>query len=129
MSNNQNVSVRIDKYLWAVRIFKTRSIAADECKKGRVIVKGIAVKPSKNIEKGEIFEVKQPPIIRKFKIIELLSKRVGAKLVENYLEELTPETEFEKLKTHNEMKSMHTFEQSRGKPNKKQRRDMDRFFE
>ena len=73
---------RVDKWLWAVRIFKTRSIATDACKKGRVAVGGTVVKPSRMIHVGDIVSVRKPPIEYSFRVIQLLGSRVGAKRVE-----------------------------------------------
>ena len=85
------MSVRIDKYLWSVRLFKTRTIASDACKTGHVIVNDLVCKPSKNISGGEILHIKKGPIWRIYKVKDVLEKRVGAKLVSEYLEEVISE--------------------------------------
>jgi len=72
--------VRIDKWLWAVRIFKTRSLASEACKKGRVMVENVAVKPSRIIRRGDIVQVRKPPVTFSFKVLDLTDKRMGAKL-------------------------------------------------
>ena len=76
-----NDVARIDKWLWAARIFKTRSIAADACKNGRVTVKGVSVKPSHTIKVGEVVSVKKPPIIYSFEVLKTIEQRVGAKMI------------------------------------------------
>lgn len=76
-----NDVARIDKWLWAARIFKTRSIAADACKNGRVTIKGVNVKPSHTIKVGEVVSVKKPPITYSFKVLKTIEQRVGAKLI------------------------------------------------
>ena len=81
--------VRIDKFLWSVRIFKTRSIASDECRKGRIIINNVQVKPSRIVLKNEIISVKKPPVIFTYRIIEPIENRVSAKLVDQYIEDLT----------------------------------------
>lgn len=83
--------MRIDKYLWAVRLFKTRTIAADACKNGHVIVNEIVCKPSKSISGGESLKVKKGPVWREYKIKALLPQRVGAKVVGEYLQEMASE--------------------------------------
>lgn len=82
--------IRIDKFLWATRIFKTRTIATEACKKGRVSIAGTHVKPSRPIQTGEIIEVRKPPITYSFKVLALAENRMGAKLVPQYLENVTP---------------------------------------
>ena len=93
-------TVRMDKWLWAVRIFKTRSKAADACAGSKVMVAGEPVKPARTVRIGEIVEVKHPPIIRTFKVLGLLERRVAAKLAVEYVEETTPQEELDKLKRH-----------------------------
>lgn len=82
--------VRIDKWLWAVRIFKTRTIATEACKKGRVAVSGVTVKPSRVIKVGDVVNVRKPPVTYSFKVLALAENRMGAKLVPQYLENITP---------------------------------------
>ena len=89
--------VRIDKFLWAVRIFKTRSNASEECRKGRIIINNFPVKPSRPILKDDIITVKKPPVIYTYRVIEPIENRVSAKLVQNYIGDLTPDTEKSKL--------------------------------
>lgn len=118
--------VRIDKWLWATRVFKTRSMAADVCKKNRVEVRDIPAKPSTMVRVGDIVKVRKPPITFTYIVKDVLENRVGAKLVENYLENITPESEYEIL----EMKKLAGFidrARGTGRPTKKDRREMEKF--
>ena len=87
--------VRIDKWLWAVRIFKTRTVASEACKKGRVMIANVAVKPSRNIRVGDIIEVKKPPITFSFKVLALADKRMGASKVPEFMENITSSDQYE----------------------------------
>lgn len=119
-------NTRIDKWLWTVRIFKTRSIAANACKKGHVLIDELAVKPSRNVVVGEIIKVKMPPIVKTYKVKALLSKRLGAKLVGDFVEDLTSEEELSKL----EYSKNDTFARrphGAGRPTKKERRIIDKL--
>ena len=89
--------VRIDKWLWAVRVFKTRTQAVDACKKGRVTMKDVTVKPSRTVKVGDEISVKKPPITYTFKVLALAENRMGAKLVPNFLENITPPEQYELL--------------------------------
>lgn len=120
--------VRIDKWLWAVRIFKTRSIASAECLKGRVLVNGVPVKPSRIIKEGDLLVVKKPPVLLTYKVKALLENRVAAKLVDLYLENFTSEEELNKL----DMVKLSGFinrDKGEGRPTKKDRRSLDRFMD
>ena len=86
---------RIDKWLWASRIFKTRTIAAEACKKGRVSINGTQVKPSRMIKPGEVIQVKKPPVTYSFKVLQAIEKRIGAKLVPEILENVTTPEQYE----------------------------------
>ena len=113
--------VRIDKWLWATRIFKTRTIASDACKKGRVTINGVNVKPSHCIKIGTIVDVKKPPITYSFEVIGLVENRVGAKLVPNYLKNVTSPSQYELL----EMVKISGFvnrQKGLGRPTKKEGR-------
>ncbi len=119
-------SIRIDKFLWSVRLFKTRSIASEECRKGRVLINNVQVKPSRNVLKDEIIVVKKPPVVHSFRVLEPIENRVSAKLVDSFIEDLTPEEEKEKLNIR--MSSGIIFrEKGSGRPTKKERRDIDRL--
>ena len=119
-------SVRIDKWLWAVRIFKTRSLASDAVKKGKVLIGDLPVKPSREIKIGEEIQVKMPPITRTFKVLAIAEKRMGAKLVPDFMKDITPGNELEVLEMQ---KFMQWSERDRGtgRPTKKDRRDMEDF--
>ncbi|MCL2074202.1 MAG: S4 domain-containing protein [Marinilabiliaceae bacterium] len=119
--------IRIDKYLCAVRLYKTRTIASEACKKERVLIGGKPVKPSRTINVGEIIFVKEPPTFREYKILDISEKRMGAKLVPNFLEEITSEENLEILKLtqlSNKMNRQH----GTGRPTKKERRELEIFL-
>ena len=118
--------VRIDKWMWAVRIFKTRTIASDACKLGRVTINGQRVKPSKMVKVGEIIDVKKPPITYSFRVLALSENRMGAKLVPGFMENVTKKEQLDLL----EMTRVSGFidrAKGMGRPTKKDRRDMDDF--
>lgn len=119
---------RIDKWLWCMRVFKTRTIATEACKKGRVTMNGVTVKPSRTIKIGEIVEVKKPPITYTFKVLGISNGRLGAKLVPEYLENLTPQSQYDLL----EMSRISGFvnrSKGLGRPTKKEGRELARFHE
>ncbi|MDE6323737.1 MAG: RNA-binding S4 domain-containing protein [Paramuribaculum sp.] len=89
--------VRIDKWVWAVRIFKTRTIASDACKKGRVMIGDTPVKPSRTVKVGDIVKVRKPPVTYSFRVLALTENRLGAKLVPEYMENITPKSELDLL--------------------------------
>jgi ribosome-associated heat shock protein Hsp15 len=120
--------VRIDKYLWAVRIFKTRSIAAEMCGKNRVFMGGQPVKSSRTVKPGDVFEVKQPPITRSYKVKQTASNRMGAKLVPDFLEDITSPQQLEILEMARLAQSMNRA-RGLGRPTKKERRDLDDLFD
>ena len=120
--------VRVDKWLWAVRIFKTRSIATEACKKGRISIAGVTVKPSRTIRVGEVVTVRKPPIEYSFRVVQLLGSRVGAKRVAEFMENVTPREQYELL----ELQRVSGFvdrAKGLGRPTKKDRRDLDQFAE
>ena len=119
--------IRIDKWLWAVRLYKTRSLAAEECKKGKVNINGMSVKPSREIKEGETIQLRRPPITRSYKVLALTENRMAAKLVPEYLVETTPASELELLEMQKNM-SIYNRERGTGRPTKKDRRDLDDFF-
>jgi ribosome-associated heat shock protein Hsp15 len=121
-----NKPIRIDKFLWSVRIFKTRSIASDECRKGRIIINNIQVKPSRLITKNEIVTVKKPPVIFTYRVIEPIENRVSAKLVEQFVEDLTSEEERAKLDIKHSL-ALGYRDKGTGRPTKKERRLIDRI--
>ena len=118
--------VRIDKWLWAVRVFKTRSIATDACRKGRVAIDGATVKPARMLQRGAIVSVRKPPVTYSFRVLELIGSRVGAKLVPQYMENVPPREQYELL----ELQRVSGFvdrAKGLGRPTKKDRRDLDQF--
>lgn len=120
--------VRIDKWLWAVRVFKTRSMATEACKLGRVTIEGMNVKPSHIIKVGDKISVRKPPITFTFEVLVLLDNRVGAKLVPNYLKNVTTPDQYELL----EMARIGGFvkrQKGLGRPTKKDGREMKEFTE
>ena len=121
------MEARIDKWLWAARIFKTRSIAADACKNGRVTIGGTTVKPSRPIKEGEVVSVKKPPITYSFRVLKCIEQRVGAKLLPEIYENVTDPKQYEIL----EMSRISGFvdrARGTGRPTKKERRALDEFI-
>ncbi|MDE5585403.1 MAG: RNA-binding S4 domain-containing protein [Muribaculaceae bacterium] len=122
------MEVRIDKWLWAMRVFKTRTIATEACKKGRVMMGGVPVKPSRSIKEGDVIEVRKPPVTYTFKVKATTQNRLGARLVPDYLENLTPQSQYDLL----EMTRISGFVDRRkgmGRPTKRDSREMSRFKE
>ena len=115
---------RIDKFLWSVRIYKTRSMATEACRKGRVSIDDIPVKPSRQIKTGEIIQVRKPPVIYSYRLKEIPPSRVSAGLVDKYLEDNTPEEEKIKLDIKGKTAAGYRYKGS-GRPTKKERRDLD----
>ena len=121
-------TARIDKWLWASRIFKTRSIAADACKNGRVVVNNANVKPSRPLKVGEVVHVRKPPITYSFRVLKCIEQRVGAKLVPEIYENVTDPKQYELL----EMSRISGFidrQRGTGRPTKKERRELDDFIQ
>ena len=119
---------RIDKWLWAARIFKTRSIASDACKNGRVTIGEMNVKPSRPVKVGEVVDVKKPPVTYSFRVLKCIEQRVGAKLIPEIYENVTDPRQYEIL----EMSRISGFvdrARGTGRPTKKERRQMDAFVE
>ncbi len=121
------MEARIDKWLWAARIFKTRSIAADACKNGRVTIGGTTVKPSRPLKEGEVVSVKKPPVTYSFRVLKCIEQRVGAKLIPEIYENVTDPKQYELL----EMSRISGFvdrARGTGRPTKKERRALDEFI-
>ena len=120
--------VRIDKYLWAIRVYKTRSEATDACNGGKVRLNEVAPKPSKTVRPGDIIVIRKGAVTYTYKVLELVDKRQGAKLVPQYAENLTPDEELEKLRA-----PVETFflkrDRGAGRPTKKDRRQMDQLWD
>ena len=119
---------RVDKWLWAVRVFKTRSLAADACKKGRVLMQGVAVKPSRELKVGDVLQVRRNPIIYTFKVVALTQNRVGAKLVPQFMANVTAPDQLELLEVL-KLDQSNRRAKGLGRPTKKERRDLDDFFD
>jgi ribosome-associated heat shock protein Hsp15 len=114
--------------MWATRIFKTRTVAAEACKKGRVAIGGVSVKPSRMIRAGETLQIRKPPVTFSFRVLALTERRMSAKLVPEYLENITPPEQYELL----EMGRISGFvDRARGlgRPTKKERRDLEQFID
>ena len=122
------MEARLDKWLWAARIFKTRSIAADACKNGRVMLNGVKLKPSRMVKEGEIIQVRKPPVTYSFKVLKAIPNRVGAKLVPEVLENVTPPDQYELLEM-NRISGFVGRARGTGRPTKKERRELDNFTE
>lgn len=121
-------SARIDKWLWAARIYKTRSTAVDAIKNGRVTIDGVNVKPSRIIKTGETINVRKPPVTYSFKVLSCIEQRVGAKLIPQVYENITDPKQYELL----EMSRISGFvdrQRGTGRPTKKDRRALDNFIE
>lgn len=122
----ESKQIRIDKFLWSVRHYKTRSIASDECRKGRILINNVQVKPSRIVLKNEIIIVKKPPVNYSFRVIEPIENRVGAKLVELFIEDLTPADEKAKLDVRLAGGIVYR-DKGTGRPTKKERRLIDKL--
>ena len=119
---------RIDKWLWAMRIFKTRTIATEACKKGRVSLGDVIVKPSRMIKPGDIVKVRKPPVTYSFRVLALTENRLGARLVPEYVENITPKSELDLL----EIVKISGFIDRRkglGRPTKREGRELSKFTE
>ena len=121
-------SVRLDKYLWAIRIYKTRTDATDACKGGKVRLNGYDVKPSKEVKRGDVIVARKGTVSYTYRVLELVDKRQGAKLVPNYAENQTPQEELDKLRA-----PVETFflkrDRGAGRPTKKDRRQMEELWD
>ena len=119
-------TVRIDKFLWSARIYKTRNIAAEECEKHRVLVNGAEVKPSRLVRVGDKLTVKKLPAVHTYDVIQLIDKRQSASLVKNYITDTTPQEELDKV----EIARMTAFvkrDRGAGRPSKKERREIEKM--
>ena len=122
------MEARLDKWLWSARIFKTRTIAADACKNGRITIGGVKQKASKMIKEGDVIEVRKPPITYSFKVLKAIQSRVGAKLVPEVLENVTPKEQLELLEM-NRISGFVGRARGTGRPTKKERRELDDFIQ
>lgn len=118
---------RVDKFIWAVRLFKTRSLAANQCKTNKVLINDEPVKASKEVKIGDVVSVKKNGAIFSYKVLDLLEKRVGAKLVADYIIDITPPEELEKFKLFQASQSAYR-NNGMGKPTTKDRRALEKFL-
>ena len=121
------MKLRWDKYLWCVRLSKTRSQAAELISKGKVRVNGEQIKPAREVKIGEVVGIQRNSAVFSYKVLALLDKRVGAPLVKDYLVDVTPEEEIEKYKNYKAAQNI--YRETDGKPTKKNRRELDRFLD
>lgn len=120
--------VRIDKWLWAVRLFKTRTLASEACKKGKVIVQNVQVKPSRNVKVGDVISIKRNPILFSFKVLALSENRMNAKLVVGFMENVTTADQLELIEL-SKLAGQTGRDRGAGRPTKKDRRELDDFIE
>ena len=119
-------TTRIDKWLWAMRIFKTRSFATEACTGGKVKLHGTKVKASRMVRQWDMIQVRKGVIKYEYKVLKIAKKRMGAKMVPDFMEDLTPDEELAKLKTSKSL-AYQTQKRGRGRPTKKERRIMDKL--
>ncbi|MDE5785181.1 MAG: RNA-binding S4 domain-containing protein [Duncaniella sp.] len=122
------MEVRVDKWLWAMRVFKTRTVATEACKKGRVMIDGVAIKPSRTVKPGDVVQVKKSPVTYSFKVLAVTQNRLGAKLVPDYMENVTPRSQLDLL----DVVKISGFIDRRkglGRPTKREGRELQEFTE
>lgn len=122
------MEVRVDKYLWAMRIYKTRSIAADACKNGRISMNGVQLKPSRTFKVGDVFNVRKGPITYTYRVLQLTENRLGAKLVPEYMRDETSPQQLEILELAR-LAGNGGRDRGMGRPTKKDRREIETFFD
>jgi ribosome-associated heat shock protein Hsp15 len=120
-------NARLDKWLWSVRLFKSRALATDACRAGSVEIAGVVAKPAREIRANDLIALRQGIIVRTLRVVGVPRSRVGAKLVPEYYQDLTPETEFAKLREHR-VQNLLARDKGSGRPTKRDRRDLDHFF-
>jgi len=121
------MKIRLDKYLWAVRLSKTRSQATELISKGKALLNDAVIKPAREVKVGETITLLKHNARFQYKVLQLLAKRVGAPLVKDYIQDITSPEEIEKLKTYQD--AQRNYRQTDGKPTKKDRRELDRFMD
>lgn len=119
--------VRIDKWLWAVRVFKSRSLAADACKSGKVSIGGVVIKASRDVKIQDVIAIHMGQYVKTVQVLSLLHNRVSAKLVSEYMTDLTPAAEYEKIEVRRAAAFVYRPRGS-GRPTKKERRDIEKLF-
>jgi ribosome-associated heat shock protein Hsp15 len=117
-------NIRVDKWLWAVRLYKSRSLATDACNNGRISIQGIRVKPSRSLKVGDILEIKTPPITRTYTVKGLLAQRLSATLVKDFIEDNTAPDQLQILEDSRWQKTVYR-DPGEGRPTKKDRRDIE----
>lgn len=120
--------IRIDKWLWAVRLFKTRTLAAEACKKGKVLIQNVPVKPSHLVKVGDVINIKRNPVLYSYKILKLAENRMNAKLVSDFMADVTTPDQRELIELGKISKKM-SRKPGSGRPTKKERRELDNFIE
>lgn len=120
------VNMRIDKFLWCVRVYKTRTLATDACKENRVFVQDVVVKPSREVKAGEVIRIRRGAVTFQWKVVEMPKTRVGPKLVEQFVLDITTPEELEKFAIIKE--GLNQRPRGVGRPTKKDRRDLDELF-
>ena len=119
--------VRIDKWLWAVRLFKTRTLAAEACKKGKVFMQNVAVKPSRNVKVGDVISIRRNPVLFSFKVLALSENRMNAKLVPDFMLNVTTPDQLELIEL-SKLAGQTGRDRGTGRPTKKERRELDDFI-
>lgn len=120
------MEVRIDKWLWAVRLFKTRALATEACRLGKVRFESSSVKPSKTVKEGDVYELTIEQVHRTVRVKQLLNNRVGARLVCDFMEDLTPEEEYDRIRVAREF-AFEKRDRGIGRPSKRDRRKLEQF--
>lgn len=124
---DDDTKARLDKWLWAIRLFKTRSLATDACRAGSVTIADQPAKPGREVRAGEIVVVQQGIVARTVRVVDIPRSRVGAKLVNEFCTDLTPASEFEKLRTQR-LQHVLAREKGSGRPTKRERREISHLF-
>lgn len=125
---SQDSKIRIDKWLWAVRLFKTRSIAAEECRSNKVMINNVYVKPSREVSVGDEIQIKRPPIVRTYLVKAIASKRMGAKLTVDFVEDITAQEQLDLL-TITKSYGFEIRDKGAGRPTKRNRREIEKLKE
>ncbi len=123
-----SVKIRVDKFMWAVRLFKTRPLASEACDKGKIKIADLPVKAGRAIRAGEVLVIHRGPWLQHIKVIALSEKRMAASLVKEFIEDITPPEELERLKLHQSAMAAWNIKGGTGRPTKKDRRQMDEFL-
>ena len=121
------MEIRVDKYLFAMRLYKTRTIAADACKKGRITMGGAQLKPARTFHVGDVFSVRKGPITYTYRILQLSENRLGARLVPDYLQDITAPDQLELLELAR-LAGQTGRDRGTGRPTKKDRREIETFL-